>query len=173
MGLHGEEAVEAVGGQRAHGLADLPVSLAGGHDLTRAAQRILDLYVVRVGAQQRVPLGERGDAHLHVVGGVPGQPQRRGADRLDDVADALGDVAVDVLLVLVQQHHARGSGPLRERRHPPQHLVAVALRRLGRAQEEGEDPDERGAEAPRDGKCPVGPDEVGVEVVLDIDLAER
>jgi hypothetical protein len=42
-----------------------------------------------------------------------------------------------------------------------------------RAQEEGEDPDERGAETLRDGQRPVGPDQVGVEVVLDIDLAER
>ena len=48
-----------------------------------------------------------------------------------------------------------------------------SLRRLVRAQEEGEDPDERGAEALRDGQRPVGPDQVGVEVVLDIDLAER
>ena len=57
--------------------------------------------------------------------------------------------------------------------HPAEHLVAVPLRRLVGAQEEREDPDERGAEALGDGQGPVGPDEVGVEVVLDIDLAER
>ena len=171
--LHREEAVEAVGGQRADGLADLPVALAGGHHVTGGEQRVLDLDVDGVRAERRVAVGERGDAHLHVVGGVPGQPQGRGADRLDDVEHAVGDVAVDVLLVLVQQHDAGGRGLLGEGGHPPEHLVAVLLRRLVRAQEEGEDPDERGAEALRDGQRPVGPDQVGVEVVLDIDLAER
>ena len=171
--LHGEEAVEAVGGQRAHGLADLPVALARGDDVAGGQQRVLDLDVDGVRAQLRVAVGERGDAHLHVVGGVPGQPQGGRPDRLDDVEDPLRDVAVDVLLVLVQQHDAGGLGQRREGAHPAEHLVAVPLGRLVRAQEEREDPDERGAEALGDGQGPVGPDEVGVEVVLDIDLAER
>ena len=93
-------------------------------------------------------------------------------DRLDDVEDPLRDVAVDVLLVLVQQHDAGGLGQRREGAHPAEHLVAVPRGRLVRAQEEREDPDERGAEAPGDDQGPLGPDEVGVEVVLDIDLAE-
>ena len=110
MRLHREEAVEAVGGQRADGLADLPVALARRDDVPGGEQRVLDLDVDGVRAQRRVAVGERGDADLHVVGGVPGQPQGGRADRLDDVEHAVRDVAVDVLLVLVQQHDAGGLG---------------------------------------------------------------
>ena len=65
-----------------------------------------------------------------------------------------------------------GRGLPGERGHPAEHFVAVPFRGLVRAEEEGEDPDERRAEALRDSEGAVGPDQVGGEVVLDIDLAD-
>ena len=77
-------------------------------------------------AEPGIALGERPHPALHVVGGVPGQPELGGPDRLHDVQDSVRYVAVDLLLVLVEENHVVAGGRVGEGTHPADHLLAVA-----------------------------------------------
>ena len=78
---------------------------------------------------------------------------------LDDVQHPFGDVAEDLLLVLVQQHHAGLLRHFGQDPHPADHLVPVVRGRLVGPQEEREDPDVGGVEAcsPRPARVPSAP----------------
>jgi hypothetical protein len=99
--LERHEALEARIAQRGQRLAHLPVALARGHHLARRRQRVLDLEVDQVRAEQGIGLGKGLDAALDEVRRVERRPQGRRAHGGDQVGAPLGDVAVDLLLVLV------------------------------------------------------------------------
>src|SRR5690606_2097935 len=171
--LHRAEPVVAVGGERPDRGLDLAVALPRGHDRAVGQQGVLHLQVLHVRTEARIALGERPDADLHEVRRVPRQPQLRRADRLHDVQAALRGVAVDLLLVLVQQDHVVALGLGGERGHPAQHLVAVRHGVVALRDEEGEEPDVGRLQHPGDVQGAAHPHEVGVEVVEHPDLADR
>jgi DNA-binding SARP family transcriptional activator/tetratricopeptide (TPR) repeat protein len=158
------------GGQR---LAYLTVALTGRHHLARRGQRILDLEVDQVRPEQLVAVGVRPDAALHEVGRVEGGPQGRRADADDQVRAPLGDVAVDLLLVLVRQHDPALRRDQGQRAHPVDDFLPVAFRRLTRRDEEREDPHDRGAEQPGDIRDAAHPLQFGPDRRIDRDLADR
>src|SRR6202034_4578408 len=75
MRLQRDVPAEAVVPQGGQGLPDLPVALAGGHDLPGRRQRVLHLQVDQVGPDQRVGLIVGTDPALHEVRRVERRPQ--------------------------------------------------------------------------------------------------
>ena len=129
--------------------------------------------VLQIGPQQVVTVGEGSHGALDEVGRVPDQSQLLGSDRLHDVQAALRVIAVDVLLVLVQEHHVMAVGCAGQRSHPAQHLVAVPPGFAPRRDEEREQPDVGRVQDPGNVQRPLKPDQMLLEVVSDRDLADR
>src|SRR5690242_5431507 len=87
--LKGGETTEAVRFQGGHRGVQFAVAVARGNYFAGAEQRVLDLEVFKVGPEHGVARGVRLDAHLHEVGVVPRDAERRGGNRLHDVQDTL------------------------------------------------------------------------------------
>ena len=173
MRLEGDETVETVGCERAHRLPELAITLAGRHHRAVSRQGVLHLEVGDVRGEHRVRLAERTHAALDEVGVVPGEGQRRTADRFDDVEAASGDVAEDILLVLVDQGDPGVRGDRGEVADAGDHLVAVVIGVGIGGDEVGEHPDVGGAEEVRDLCGMTHPVQVRPVVVGDWDLADR
>jgi hypothetical protein len=110
--LHREESVGAIGFESLESLGNFTIPLSGRDDMTSRHQGVLDVDVLHVWTQHPVRLGEGLHRALHEVGRVSGQPELVGSDGLDHVQAAFGDVAVDLLLVLVQQDNIVALGCL-------------------------------------------------------------
>jgi len=110
--------------QRSQQLRDGAVALARRTHATIGEQGILDMHMHGVVGQQRPRRLHRAHADLHKVGGVERHAQRRRVDAGHEVMAALGGVAVDLALVLVQQRDPRPRRLIDERCHSAQHLVA-------------------------------------------------
>ena len=159
--------------KRPDGLDQLAVAVAGDRHGPVGRVGVLDLHVLEVRTQRRVPLGEGADPDLDEVRRVPRHPQVRRPDRLDDVEAALRDVAVDLLLVLVHEDDPGGLADVGERTHTAEHLVAVVLRVVTGSDEEREQPDVRRTKGFRHiGRVPSTL-EVRLEVLVDEDLPDR
>lgn len=76
MRLQGREAGVAIGCEGSNGGVQFAVAFAGGNNFACSGDRILDLQVFKVGAEQCIALGVRLDAYLDEVGVVPSDPQR-------------------------------------------------------------------------------------------------
>lgn len=123
--------------------------------------------------EHRVALRVGLDTALDEIRRVPGEPQLLGPDRLDNVEAPVRSVAVDVLLVLVQEHHIVSTGPLGKGGHAPQDLVAVRRRFVAFREEEGENPDVGSLESFGDVQGAVEPAQMVIEVVVHADLTDR
>ena len=110
-------------------------------------------------------------AALHEVGGVVRRQDLPG-EGLEDLQAALGHVAVDVLLVLVQELDAAAARGLHQAAQALQDLVAEGLRRLALRQEEGEDADVLGLHGVRHVQKVPERIQVRQEGVADADLAD-
>ena len=110
-------------------------------------------------------------AALHEVGGVVRRQDLPG-EGLEDLQAALGHVAVDVLLVLVQELDAAAARGLHQAAQALQDLVAEGLRRLALRQEEGEDADVLGLHGVRYVQTVPERIQVRQEGVADADLAD-
>ncbi len=128
--------------------------------------------VLDVRAQHLVALGVRHYATLHEVGRVPRGPQVGRIHRLEDVQTAAWNVAVNMLLVLVQQRHLQRSCRLRETPHAIQHFLPVRLRLLSLGNEEREDANVGRTHELRDVQCAREASEVRLEWVGDRYLAD-
>ena len=153
-------------------LAQLTVALAGRDDLATRGQRILHLQVDQVGAEQGVRVGEGPDAALDEVGRVERRAQGRRAYGGDQVGAALGDVAVDPLLVLVREDQPVLLGHPGQGAHAVDDLAPVPLRRLASRDEEGKDADDGGTELRGDFGHPAHPVQLRTERRVDRDLAD-
>jgi len=71
VGLEREEPVEPVLAEGPDGLDQLAVTVAGHGYGPVGGVGVLDLHVLEVGTQDRIPLGERADADLDEVRRVP------------------------------------------------------------------------------------------------------
>jgi len=144
--LERHEALEARIAQRGQRLAHLPVTLAGGHHLARRREGILDLEVDKVRPEQGVGLGEGPGAALDEVRRVERRTQRGGAHGGYQVGAPRGNVAVDLLLVLVGQDEAAVRCDPGQGAHPVDDLGPVPPGLLPGRDEEGEHPHDPGAE---------------------------
>src|SRR6266568_492501 len=73
---------------------------------------------VSITAERKRSIASGLDAALNEVGRIPGELERRRVHRLDDVQDALRQVAVDVLFVLVDENDARALRSAGQCSHP-------------------------------------------------------
>src|ERR1700730_8672379 len=171
--LHGEESVEAVGFESPESLGNFSVPLSGRGDMTGRHQGGLDMDVLHVWTQHPVCVGERLHRALHEVGRVPGQPELVGSNGLDHVQAACGDVAVDLLLVLVQQDNIVALGCLHQGCHAPQHLVAMMQRVTNGWDEEGKHTDVRRLQCLSHLQRTLESRQMGLEVFRNVVFADR
>src|SRR4051794_33230240 len=143
MRFEREEAVESRSVERREGFLHLPVPLSGGYDPARAGESILDVHVLDVRPRQRVSFCVGPDPALHEVRRVPRGPQGGRVDAEEYMCATDRDVAVDLLLVLVQERDAGALCLVCEHAHLLQDLVLVYTRLVSIGDEEREDADVR------------------------------
>ena len=125
-----------------HELVRLRRAIAAAHALGTTNIRIFSFYFAG-----RTPESVRDDVLVRMRA-LADLAERGRTDALDDVEHPRGDVAVDVLLVLVQQGHALTLGEVGQRPHPDEDVVADVLGAAA-LEVEREDPDVRRAEGVR------------------------
>ncbi len=109
---------------------------------------------------------------LDVVGRVEDRSVVGGVDRLDEVLHTAGDVAVDVLLVLVQEHDASFFGEFDHGLRATHDFVAVLVRVLALRDEEAEHADVLRAEELGNFDAVARALKVVLERVGDLDLSK-
>lgn len=119
----GESGV-AVVAQGGNGFAEFSVASASGHHRACGGDGVLHLQIRKMGAQHGVALGEgTPHAHLHEVRAVPRHPKVHGSNRFDNVEHPLRGVAVDFLLVFVEQDDIVLLGQGGKRTHALKHRI--------------------------------------------------